>query len=212
MNTNFEYYQFPTYGYIAKQFERDDLTDLLDEVDYIKNNFSESKSVNDKLAGQIKNQFKLVQCKKKVEEILLPYALEYNKIFNYFNTFNCLSKVPDIMLDELWVNFQQKYEYNPPHDHGGVLSFVIWINIPYDLERENKLSPGHGSNFSRSGKFEFFYVNNMNRISSEIIDVTKEKEMSVIIFPSTLIHQVYPFYTSNEYRISVSGNFKFKID
>jgi len=32
------------------------------------------------------------------------------------------------------------------------------------------------------------------------------------MFPSQLIHAVYPFYTSDEYRISVSGNIKFKVE
>ncbi len=30
------------------------------------------------------------------------------------------------------------------------------------------------------------------------------------IYPAKQLHCVYPFYTSDEYRISVSGNFYFK--
>jgi len=32
----------------------------------------------------------------------------------------------------------------------------------------------------------------------------------MIIFPSIIQHGVYPFYTSDEYRISVSGNIDYR--
>ena len=37
--------------------------------------------------------------------------------------------------------FSKKYEYNPPHVHHGVLSYVIWHNIPYNDESEAELGP-----------------------------------------------------------------------
>jgi hypothetical protein len=212
MDTNYIYYKFPTYGYLTKQFTKIDLNPLLTEIDFIKNNFNNSENINNKLAGQIERQFKINDSKKHLEKILLPFALEYNRIFNYFKTFKCLSTIPDLILDEVWVNFQKKYEYNPPHDHSGVLSFVIWINIPYLSSEEKKFSPGYDSVSPKSGNFEFFYTNNINGISVETIDISKDKELTFIIFPSTFVHQVYPFYTSNDYRISVSGNFKFHIN
>ena len=33
----------------------------------------------------------------------------------------------------------------------------------------------------------------------------------MIIFPACVNHGVYPFYTSDDYRVSVAGNFKFDI-
>ena len=36
----------------------------------------------------------------------------------------------------MWVNFQRKYEFNPLHKHSGLLSFVIWMKIPYNFEDE----------------------------------------------------------------------------
>ena len=35
-------------------------------------------------------------------------------------------------LDTLWVNFQKENEFNPPHNHSGLFSFVIWVKIPTD--------------------------------------------------------------------------------
>lgn len=212
MNNSYYYYKFPSYGYLTKQFNTTDLDFLLKEVNSIKNNFNITDRVNNKLAGHIDKQIKITKSKKLLQEILLPFVLEYDNIFNYFQSINMLTDIPDLVLDDVWVNFQKKYEYNPPHDHSGVLSFVIWINVPYSLDEEKNFSPGHDSVNPRSGSFEFFYVNNLNKISSEMIEINKEKELTIIIFPSTFVHQVYPFYTSDDYRVSVAGNFKFKMN
>jgi len=210
MDQNYTYYKFPTYGYLNKKFEIDDLKPLIDEIENIKNNLDNLETANKKLAGQIDKQFTLTVSKNQLEQILLPFALEYDNIFNYFKTFNSFIDQPKLVLDDLWVNFQKKYEYNPVHDHSGVLSFVIWINVPYDINNEIKFAPGSASLCPRSGSFEFLYANNIGKISSELLPVTNESELTAIIFPSSFLHQVYPFYTADGYRISVSGNFKFK--
>ena len=44
-----------------------------------------------------------------------------------------------LSLDSFWVNFQKKHEFNPLHDHGGMFSIVIWMNIPTKSEEQNKL-------------------------------------------------------------------------
>lgn len=112
-------------------------------------------------------------------------------------------------LDDLWVNFQKKYEYNPLHDHGGMFSFVIWMKIPYDWENEKELPWIKGSNTEQTaGNFVFVppsfkgYTHVMN----------KSAEGQMVLFPSHLYHTVYPFYTSDEERVSISGNIYFELD
>jgi hypothetical protein len=36
-------------------------------------------------------------------------------------------------------------------------------------------------------------------------------ENTLLLFPAKLTHAVYPFYSSDDYRISVSGNVVFKV-
>ena len=36
-------------------------------------------------------------------------------------------------LDNLWVNFQRQYDFNPPHNHLGSLSFVTYLNVPNEF-------------------------------------------------------------------------------
>jgi hypothetical protein len=42
------------------------------------------------------------------------------------------------------------------------------------------------------------------------IPVSKQMEGSIIMFDSSQRHLVYPFYTSDEFRISFSGNINVK--
>ena len=63
----------------------------------------------------------------------LSYLLEEKK------KFFPKEKTPLIQLNNFWVNFQRKYEFNPVHNHSGLFSFIIFVQIPYDLEKELEL-------------------------------------------------------------------------
>jgi len=45
-----------------------------------------------------------------------------------------------------------------------------------------------------------------------VLDVDKSFENKLLMFPASYNHQVYPFYTSDEERITVSGNVRFLIN
>ena len=51
------------------------------------------------------------------------------------------------------------------------------------------------------------YEDLLNMSSSERNDIGK-----IIFFPSKLNHCVYPFYTSDDTRISISGNILFEVN
>ena len=44
-----------------------------------------------------------------------------------------------------------------------------------------------------------------------VLPIDKAWEGTMILFPSSLNHNVYPFYTSDDYRISISGNLNQKL-
>ena len=90
-----------------------------------------------------------------------------------------------------WINYQKKFDFVPNHVHEGVFSYTIWMNIPF--KNEGKFA----------GNFAFAYNSIEGLTRTEIIEPTAGK---MILFPSKIYHQVYPFYTSDEYRISISGN------
>jgi len=204
---NYTWKTYPNIGYIIADLTEVQLEPIKQEINKIKNNFTSysDRKANYMLAGNITDEFKLVDCNTHVEELLKPLCFSFDKQFNYFNkNFDTRS---DLYLGKLWVNFQKKNEFNPIHNHSGALSFVIWIDIPYDIEDEKQYSPGKDSNNNVAGNFQILYLNSLGEIKSENIAVDKKFNNKILLFPSSLNHTVYPFYTSDEYRISVSGNF-----
>jgi len=111
----------------------------------------------------------------------------------------------------LWINFMKKYEFNPPHTHSGRFSFVIWHKIPFELETEMRNSPSKRLDSNNlAGTFQFSYPNFTEQgIGLTNIRADKRYEGKICLFPAFLHHSVFPFYTSDEYRISVAGNVKF---
>ena len=106
-----------------------------------------------------------------------------------------MGAVPRHSLMSTWVNYQKKYEYNPPHDHFGAFSFVIWLSLPYDTEEEKKL-------YKSSTDFNFLYTQN-GKIQQCPIDAS---EGDIVLFKADQWHSVQPFFLSDEFRVSISGN------
>tara|TARA_Y100000361_G_C11103988_1_gene313649 strand:+ start:86 stop:676 length:591 start_codon:yes stop_codon:yes gene_type:complete len=170
--------------------------------------------MNGDLAGNIKHEYSIPKGKAAVSPLLMQMVVKYNEKFpNYFqmahSTLNF--KACDIELFSLWVNFQKKHEFNPMHIHDGLYSFVIWHKVPYLYEDERARLPYMKQEQMRAGMFSFFYSEPGGKIYQEAIPVDKKWEGKICLFPATLDHCVYPFYTSDEYRISISGNIGFKI-
>jgi hypothetical protein len=176
------------------------LKQLKEEAKYILENESEFKKNNTDLAGNIEKEY----LTEKSKAILLP---ELTILANEFDS-KFTGKLEEKTWDYygLWMNFQKKYEHNPLHRHDGQFSFVLWIEIPYDLEEEMKLSNAKDSNNPSNSVFSFVYNTCFGSIKQQHIPVDKSYEGSIIIFPSNLNHTVYPFHTSDDYRISISGN------
>ena len=206
MQTNVK--NFPTYGYLMLDFEELDLLPLKKEISSIKSNFHVAEKANNFLAGNIQKEFALHKSHQYTQDLLALACIEYDKTFNYLSTLDFCTQDCPLILDRLWVNFQKNYEFNPLHNHAGVFSFVLWIDIPYDRDCEKKYFKDVPESKSRCGFFEFSYIDNFGTIQSEQIALDKTFNNKGILFPSGLSHQVYPFFSSDEYRISVSGNFK----
>jgi len=106
-------------------------------------------------------------------------------------------------LNTLWCNFQRPGDFNPPHDHAGALSFVIFLDIPDKLVEENKAYKGKKGKSAGPGGLVFIYGDGPREAVTHHSFIPKAGDM--YIFPAWLKHWVYPF-TSDCTRISVSGN------
>ena len=200
---------FNNVGYLTHKFSDNELKPIRDEIFEIKENFSEyeSQKHNQHLAGNIKREYSLKKCTEVIENLTYPVVWEFDRQFNYLKSIDLMVKDSPIKLSKCWVNFQKKGEFNPTHSHGGILSFILYIQIPFNVEDEMKFGPGKNSNTNVPGHLQFTYTNSLGNIHQQVIPVDKQFENTLFMFHSKLPHTVYPFFTSDEYRISVSGNY-----
>lgn len=200
--TKAKFYQFPNVGFIEQKLPKKVL-DILRQ--YVKN---KQQKVNYTLAGNIKSSYELVDTNDWFfKNILIPNAIEFEKYYKKDAVVpNVLTQNCAYELNRFWVNFQRKYEFNPIHDHGGIYSFVIWLNIPADYEKEKKLSFSNHSNSPFPNTFQFVYNNSFGKISTYEYKLGPKDEGTMLFFSNKTQHVVYPFYTSNKTRVSISGN------
>jgi hypothetical protein len=197
---------FSSPGYIIHTLDDKQLEPIWQEINKIQNGEIRKDNRNN-LAGNISREFVLEDCHSHVENIAFGLMDSFEKQTNWMQR-NCNSNVENstIILREAWVNFQKKYEFNPAHNHSGALSFVIWMKIPYTYEEENG---DNLANKKSKGAFEFTWADASGNIREDLLPVDSTYEGTMCLFPSKLRHTVYPFYSSDEERITVSGNLYF---
>jgi hypothetical protein len=142
--------------------------------------------------------------KKVLQDYVLSLVKEYNESFDYIRYVDILSKNLPFTAGDPWFNIQKKGQFIPNHVHQGVYSYTIWVKIPYGLEKEYGRMGEMATTYS--GQFEFTYPTTLGSLWSQRFDLTKEYEGVIILFPSKLLHCVYPFCSTDEERISISGN------
>jgi hypothetical protein len=169
----------------------------------IKRSTEDRSEYNLKLIGHIEEQYKL-QINLQLSNFIESMAIAYQQKFDFEQ--GLTPKIVDV-----WVNLQKKHEYNPVHHHFDKLGWVIWVQIPYELEEELN-APNNAKTIERKKRnsaFEFIYTKYTGELQTHPIFLRKEDEGKIIMFPKGLKHTVYPFFTSDDYRISVAGNLDF---
>jgi len=198
---------FPNIGVVEAQLP-DDVVKNIWKV--IKKARKKPEDMKGELAGNISSSIKLDGDAPLLKEFvgeLLPKFID-SHINSYGAPWRATMKEGEGWnLESLWVNFQKKHEFNPPHDHSGVYSFVIWMQIPTSYAEQKKLPICAESNADNHiSNFAFSYTNTMGRVSTFAYNMEKQAEGYMVMFPSQMLHQVFPFYESDGERISISGN------
>jgi len=186
-----------------------DLLDKGSELTREKDDWREKLAGNMKYGGSYiyKDDFIL-----KTEPYLMTYIERFlDKISEQFGD-KQISRLMDVQinrrerkngtmrLDTMWINYQHKHDYNPPHTHRGVLSFVIFCKVPKTIFEEQAVS-----NSQDAGKIVFQYGENTGPLVGALFPV-EPYEGLILIFPANMNHYVPSFWTDDE-RISVAGNF-----
>ena len=198
---------FPNIGVVEGQLSEDVVDNIWKVVNEARDNPVDSKP---ELAGNISSSIKL----DLNSELLKDFTGETIPAFmqQHMEAYGppyrmAMKEGEQFYLESLWVNFQRQHEFNPPHDHAGVYSFVIWMQIPTSYEEQRKLPIAVESNADNHiSNFAFSYTNTLGRVSTFAYNMEKEAEGYMVMFPSAMLHQVFPFYENDGERISISGN------
>jgi len=198
---------FPNIGVVEAKLPEDVTKDIWKAIKKARKN---PDNMKDELAGNISSSIRLDADSPQLAEFLNTILPEFIKshIESYGAPWRAVMKEGEgFNLESLWVNFQKKHEFNPPHDHSGVFSFVIWMQIPTSYAEQKKLPVCAESNADNHiSNFAFSYTNTMGRVSTFAYNMEKEAEGYMVMFPSQMLHQVFPFYENDGERISISGN------
>jgi len=200
-----EYVDLAGTGFVITKLPDDIIENCDAIVKDLLDNPKDFEEYNQGLAGHIKKEY-LSSPPAGFEEFLEEMMEVHYNNSQYLSQITVCDDDLPIKLENFWINLQEKNEYNPPHNHSGVFSFVIWHKIPYLKEDEEKVFD-NTSVGCWNGNFSFIY-NDAIGIQNFIIPADKKMEGYICLFPANLVHAVYPFFTSDDYRISMSGNLK----
>lgn len=153
------------------------------------------------LVGQIAEEPWLSN-KEMEEEGILQYLemMLYNYVWNSLTRSGHELEKLETKLDHAWIVSQYENEYNPIHFHTYCdLSAVLWLNVP-ELNDRSKKGTLPEYKMQRDGMIEFVYKTacptGMEKGSMSFLPTPGQ----LAIFPSNLLHTVYPFQGPGERR------------
>jgi hypothetical protein len=105
-----------------------------------------------------------------------------------------------------WIVRQFKNEYNPIHYHGGDISGVGYLKVPKDMGKTIQKN----KNIQHNGKLVL--IDGSTKFLCKSTYVIDPKIGELYLFPSYMMHTVYPFSDTSKERRSVSFNAKIDDD
>lgn len=196
-------YQLPNIGYWLSPLDPQSMRPVWDELNVIES------TIDQTTPNGVSTKIELHDCKEHVASIVRMAINQYNIENNWPHQYNVLGESRPLKLYNLWANFMSKTQYEPIHDHGGVMSFVIWLRIPYNIPEELAARPQVPENCNTSGRFSLHSINALGRIQHTILPLESTWENVLCLFPAPTHHSAFPFYSGDGLRVSIAGNFFF---
>ena len=198
--------KFPYWGpfFLESKVEQE-FADILLE----KGNESREKNLDarKKLAGMMDNEYDYEDFESWFFPKFTPYVSFYMESLKSI-WMPSQKLIKEYSMPSLWINYQKANDYNPLHNHEGDISFVIYLQVPDEIKKENEKMKGVHNN-DGPGKIVFDYGMAM---PFSIHSFCKLPEVGdIFIFPAWLPHYVHAFKSDVE-RISVSGNVTIKCE
>lgn len=196
-------FNFPNTGIVFSRLSKQELDTLTTEATRI---YEEDKLVDEHKAasGNLSVEYDFRHMRDILSPRLNAMVNFYGSTYPYLASMQIISNAAPLRITQLWVNFMRKGNFNPPHNHSGIFSFVVWLRIPFDLKKELEAYPNIG--FTGAPCFGFNYVDTVGMPHIISLPVDKTYEGVVCMFPSRMIHYVNPFGTVDDDRVSIAGN------
>lgn len=202
------------FGPIITEVElHDDITNALIKMTDTLIEDKKTKSFGKHLAGVIDKELIIHKedlyeagCDDFFERCVQNYVIECiaKKMYDQGLNFNTDDYDITSSINACWVVSQYENEYNPIHDHVGCnISAVLYLKVP-DYKDRRKIDSKVDKQ-DHDGDINFVYnITPSDSLETGVVKFTA-KPGFLIIFPSNLLHSVYPFIGEGERR-SISFN------
>ena len=186
---------------ILPQDATDALIKMSDEI--LSNKLSESHGQS--LAGVIDKEMRVYKSdmekagvEQLIESCVKSYVVHCAKAHNFFEETHTFES----MINSAWIVSQYENEYNPAHNHTGCdISAVIYLKTP-DVKGRRNIESKKGK-IDSDGDISFLHSSighrNHDIFEKGIINLTPTPGL-LVMFPSYLMHTVYPFVGEGERR------------
>ena len=170
-----------------------DIKDIEKINSYLENNLlndddkKKKLDASNSLVGKVKEEIHLEKefLEKELLNIIGPHINNFLVNSNY-------KSHKSINLDSCWVVRQYESEYNPVHSHNGDVSGVLYLKFPQDRKS------GKDGSITFVNSPTFF----LNRGHLTLIPEIG----SIFLFPSYVLHTVYPIRENQEERRCIAFN------
>ena len=182
-----------------------DATDALIKMsdELLSNKLSESHGQS--LAGVIDKEIKVYKSDiekagvdQLIESCVRSYVVHCAKTHGFFSE----THIFESMINSAWIVSQYENEYNPMHNHTGCdISAVIYLKTPDVKGRRNLESKKGKEDYDGNIAFVHSAMGNRNHdvLEKGVINLSPTSGL-LVMFPSYLIHTVYPFIGEGERR------------
>ena len=191
--------------YFASCFLPQDALDALIKMsdELLSNKLTESHG--DSLAGVIDKEIKVYKSDmdkagvdQLIESCVRSYVVHCAKQHNFFKEDYTFSS----KINSAWIVSQYENEYNPMHNHTGCdISAVIYLKTP-DVKGRRNIESKKGKH-DNDGDISFIHSatgqRNFDVFEKGVTNITPSPGL-MVMFPSYLIHTVYPFIGEGERR------------
>ena len=186
------------------QLPDDAIDALVKMTDEILDN-KKSQSHGQSLAGVIDKEVKVYKSDMEkagvdqlIESCVKSYVVHCAKQHGFFAESNTFQS----QINSAWIVSQYENEYNPMHNHTGCdISAVIYLKVP-DVKGRRNLESKKGKH-DNDGDITFIH----SAMGNRNFDVFEKGVMTIqptsgllVMFPSYLLHTVYPFIGEGERR------------